>query len=244
VLATLGALLGAVLAGALTTLAPCSLSLVPVIVGGSISDLPGRPWLRPLVVAASLGASVIAFTLLLRAGTALIDVPTDVWRWLSGGLLVTLGFLAAVPEVWERLMVASGVNARSATALSRSRARTGLGGAMLTGAALGPVFTSCSPLYGYVVVTVLPADLGRGLALLLAYAAGLVGVLLAVAVLGRSLVQRLRWASDPHTPWRRALGLLFIGIGVLIGTGGMLAVETWLVENSPLRPWEWGPGQP
>ena len=30
-------------------------------------------------------------------------------------------------------------------------------GEILTGAALGPVFTSCSPLYGYVIVTVLPA---------------------------------------------------------------------------------------
>jgi len=93
VIATATALLGAVVAGALTTMAPCSLTLLPVIVGGSVSGaMPsGRPWLRPLVVAGSLGGSVIAFTLLLRASTALIGIPAEVWRWLSGGLLVALG---------------------------------------------------------------------------------------------------------------------------------------------------------
>ncbi len=242
-IATATALLGAVVAGALTTMAPCSLTLLPVIVGGSVSGaMPsGRPWLRPLVVAGSLGGSVIAFTLLLRASTALIGIPAEVWRWLSGGLLVALGVLALFPDLWDRVSVTSGLNARSAGALARSRARSGLGGAILTGLALGPVFTSCSPLYGYVVVTVLPADLGRGLALLLAYAVGLVGVLLAVALLGSSLVQRLRWASDPHTPWRRAIGALFVVLGLLIATGAMQDLETWLVDNSPVRPWEWGP---
>jgi len=149
--------------------------------------------------------------------------------------------LALFPDLWDRVSVTSGLNARSTGALARSRARSGLGGAILTGLALGPVFTSCSPLYGYVVVTVLPADLGRGLALLLAYAVGLVGVLLAVALLGRSLVQRLRWASDPHTPWRRAIGALFVVVGLLIATGAMQDLETWLVDSSPVRPWEWGP---
>ena len=105
---------------------------------------------------------------------------------------------------------------------------------------MGPVFTSCSPLFGYLVVTVLPAELGRGLLLLVAYVAGLVGVLLAIALIGQRAVQRLRWAADPHARWRRALGVLFIVIGVLIATGLMLTIEAWLVENSPIRPWEIG----
>ena len=80
---------------------------------------------------------------------------------------------------------------------------------MLTGVALGPVFTSCSPLFGYVVVTVLPAEPARGLALLTAYVAGLVGVLLPIALLGQRAVRRLRWAADPHSWFRRGLGVLF-----------------------------------
>ncbi|WP_299444356.1 cytochrome c biogenesis protein CcdA [uncultured Phycicoccus sp.] len=235
------ALGGALLAGALTTLAPCALSLLPVVVGGSVAGGPGGGAARRAVlVVTSLGVSVFAFTLLLRATTALIGVSPSVWQWLSGGLLVVLGLTQAVPELWDRVSVASGLSSGSARGLSAAHRRGGSLGAVLTGAALGPVFTSCSPLYGYVVVTVLPAEPGRGLALLTAYVAGLVGVLMAVALGGQRVVGRLRWAADPHSPLRRGLGVLFVVVGVLIATGLMLELEAWLLEHSPVAPWEIG----
>ena len=70
-------------------------------------------------------------------------------------------------------------------------------GAVLTGAALGPVFTSCSPLFAYVVVTVLPAEPRRGLALLTAYVVGSSRCCSPIALAGQRLVLRLRWAADP-----------------------------------------------
>ncbi|MGL4176119.1 MAG: cytochrome c biogenesis protein CcdA [Dermatophilaceae bacterium] len=235
------ALAGAVLAGALTTLAPCALSLLPVVVGGSaVGASDGAATRRALVITASLGASVFVFTLALKATTALIDVPPEVWKWLSGGLLVLLGVTQLAPGVWDRVSIAMGLSSRSARGLSAASRRGGLGGAVLTGAALGPVFTSCSPLFAYLVVTVLPAEPGRGLVLLTGYVAGLVAVLLAVAVAGQRLVRRLRWAADPHSWFRRGLGLLFVVLGALIATGLMQDVETWVLENSPVAPWEIG----
>ena len=91
------ALLGALVAGALTTLAPCVLPLLPVIVGGAAaSDLAGSAagstaggaasptvrtqvrWVtrnrRALVITASLGASITLFTLILKATTALLVI--------------------------------------------------------------------------------------------------------------------------------------------------------------------------
>jgi cytochrome c biogenesis protein CcdA len=235
------ALGGALLAGALTTLAPCALSLLPVVVGGSVAGAPGHSGARRAVlIVSALGVSVFVFTLALRATTALIGVSPSVWQWLSGGLLVVLGVTQAVPELWDRVSVASGLSAGSARGLSAAHRRGGTVGALLTGAALGPVFTSCSPLYGYVVVTVLPAEPGRGLALLTAYVLGLTGVLATVALGGQRAVGRLRWAADPHSPLRRGLGVLFVVVGVLIATGLMLEVETWLLEHSPVAPWEIG----
>ncbi len=235
------ALVGAVLAGALTTLAPCALSLLPVVVGGSISGAADSHAVRrAVVVTASLGASVFVFTLALRATTALIDVPPSVWRWVSGGLLIVLGLAAVVPEAWDRFSAATGFSRRSALGLSAAHRRRGTLGAVLTGVALGPVFTSCSPLFGYVVVTVLPAEPARGLALLTAYVAGLVGVLLPIALLGQRAVRRLRWAADPNSWFRRGLGVLFVVIGLLVATGLMQDVETWVLEHSPVAPWELG----
>ncbi len=88
------------------------------------------------------------------------------------------------------------------------------------------------------MVTVLPSDRARGLTLLTAYVIGLVGVLLVIALLGQRAVAKVRWAADPHSRVRRGLGLGFIVMGLLIATGTLVRLETWLVQSSPIRPWE------
>lgn len=231
------ALVGALLAGVLTTLAPCVLPLLPVIVGGSLSG-SGAATRRAVVVAASLGVSVVAFTLLLRASTALIGVDPTVWSLLAGGLLVLLGLVALLPSWWDRVSGWAGLQRRTAAGLAAARGRDGTVGAVLTGAALGPVFSSCSPLYGYVIVTVLPARPSYGLVLLTAYVVGLCATLLAIALAGQRLVRRLGWLADPHGWFRRGLGLVFVMVGVVVMLGLDRELQAWLVENSPIRPWE------
>lgn len=247
------ALLGALIAGALTTLAPCVLPLLPVIVGGSVArgaaggeqgsggvavKVRSRSATRSaLVITASLGASIFIFTLVLKASTSLIGIPTYVWEWVSGTILILLGLVSLFPGLWERISARLQLQSRTAGGLSAARAREGTIGEVLTGAALGPVFTSCSPLYGYVIVTVLPSELGYGLLLLAAYVVGLCGTLLLIAVLGQRAVRGARWAADPHGWFRRGLGALFVIIGILVLTGWMKDIETWLIANSPIRPW-------
>ncbi|HNQ08457.1 MAG TPA: cytochrome c biogenesis protein CcdA [Tetrasphaera sp.] len=241
----IAALAGALLAGALTTLAPCALTLLPVVVGGSLQGaVTSEARRRAVVITAALGASVVVFTLLLRVSTALIDVPPRAWQLVSGSVLVGLGVAATAPELWDRVAIATRLSSATAQGLSRSHQRRGIAGAALTGAALGPVFTSCSPLYAYVVVTVLPAEPARGLGLLAAYVLGLCAVLLAVGLVGQRAVRRLRWAADPHAAWRRALGVLVMIVGLLIATGVVHDVETWIVEHSRFGPWSWEPNLP
>jgi cytochrome c-type biogenesis protein len=227
------ALIGAFVAGVLTTLAPCVLPLLPITVGGTV----GARW-RPYLITASLGASVVIFTLALRATTALIEIPPQTWRGISAGILILLGLVSLFPTVWDWISIRLGLQARAATGLQAAATREGAWGAVLIGAALGPVFSSCSPLYGYVIVTVLPAQFGYGLALLIAYAVGLCLTLLVIALLGRRLVVRLGWAADSHGWFRRSLGLLFVVVGVAIWFGLDQTFQTWVIENSPIRPWE------
>lgn len=229
---------GAFIAGVLTTLAPCVLSLLPVIVGGSVGHSGDKSFRRALIVAGSLGVSVIAFTLLLKATTALIDLPPSFWQWFSGSILIMLGLFSAMPKSWELISMRLSLQGRSTPLLSRSRERTGNVGAILTGAALGPVFSSCSPLYAYVIVTVLPASFSQGLLLLFAYTLGLSGTLLAIAVLGQRLVRAARWAADPESLFRRTLGWIFIFVGVVIIAGWDKELQIWILENSPIRPWD------
>ena len=230
-------LLGALVAGVLTTLAPCVLPLLPVVVGGSLGAGTLHGPRRALIVTAGLAASVVLFSLLLKATTALIDIPMQVWAGLSGGLLVALGLINLFPRLWEWVAERLDLMQRSTGRLAGARGRNGTVGALLTGAALGPVFSSCSPFYAYIVVTALPAEPAWGLVLLLAYTAGLSVTLLAVALLGQRLIARLGWAADANGWLRRGLGLVFIAVGLAVMTGLDRALQTWIVANTPLAPW-------
>lgn len=230
--------LGAVVAGVLTTLAPCVLPMLPVIVGGSIGPSTAASRRRAYVITTSLGASIVVFTLALKASTSLIGIPSEVWQWLSGGLLIGLGVVSAFPQIWEWVSARLSLQERSTKRLASARTRQGTTGAVLTGAALGPVFSSCSPMYGYVIVTVLPASLGQGLFLLGGYVLGLCAALLAIALLGQRLIGNARWAADPHSWFRRGLGVVFIVVGLVIITGLDKDLQAWVIQNSPLRPWE------
>lgn len=231
-------LLGAIVAGILTTLAPCVLPMLPVIVGGSLGPSSAQSRRRAYVIAASLGVSIVVFTLILKATTALIGIPTNVWQWISGGILIALGLVSLFPGIWDHISTALRLQERSTQRLASARQRQGVGGAILTGAALGPVFTSCSPMYGYVIVTVLPASFAQGMILLLGYVLGLSVTLLAIALLGQKFIGNARWAADPHSWFRRGLGIVFILVGIVIILGLDKDVQTWILENSPIAPWE------
>ncbi len=140
--------------------------------------------------------------------------------------------------MWESVSGRLALQQRSNARLSGAQDHEGTLGAVLTGAALGPVFTSCSPLYGYVVVTVIPAEPARGMTLLTAYVVGLSGTLLLVALAGQRLVRRLGWLADSHGWFRRGLGLVFIAVGLLVMLGLDRDLQAWILEHSPIRPWE------
>jgi cytochrome c biogenesis protein CcdA len=230
--------LGAFIAGILTTLAPCVLPLLPVIVGGSIEKPSAEARKRAYLIAASLGASVIIFTLLLRATTALIDIPALTWQLVSGIILIGLGVVSIFPKLWDAFSAKLSLQRRSDKRLVAARERGGALGAILTGAALGPVFSSCSPLYIYVLVTVLPASFGEGMLLLVAYTIGLCGTLLVIALLGQKAVGKARWIANPEGNFKRVLGIIFVLVGVAVILGLDKDLQFWILEYSPIRLWE------
>lgn len=219
------------IAGVLTVAAPCILPLLPIIVGGSVSGDDKKSWYRPLIVTASLAASVVVFTLLLKATTTLLGVPQMVWSSISGVIVILLGLNLVFPQAWEKLMVASRLPISSNKLLGKTVGQEGVGKDILTGAALGPVFSSCSPTYALIVAAVLPESFGRGLAYLIAYALGLASVLLIVAIAGQAAVRKMGWLSDPHGWFRRIMGILFIVVGIAVLFGVDKKIQTYVLEN-------------
>ncbi len=215
-------------AGVLTVLAPCILPLLPIVIGRSVD---GQHKYRPLIVSASLAVAVVIFTLLLKASTAFIDIPQNVWSWVSGGVIIVFGLVSLFPTLWEKLSTRLHLLQGSNQLLGKSKGYTGVKGDMLLGLSLGPVFSSCSPTYFLILATVLPESYATGTAYLVAYALGLSGVLLLVGYVGQRLVKRLNILSDSHGWFKRGLGLLFLIVGIFIFTGTDKKLQTSLIEK-------------
>jgi cytochrome c biogenesis protein CcdA/thiol-disulfide isomerase/thioredoxin len=216
-------------AGLLTVLAPCILPLLPIIVGGTVSK---KSRTRPLIIAASLASSIIIFTLLLKASTLFIQIPPITWRLISGGIIIAFGLISIFPDAWDKLAIRWNLGTASQRLLAKAGKHDGILEPILIGAALGPVFSSCSPTYAIILATVLPARFGLGLIYLVAYALGLAVVLLGLGYAGQAIIGKLNWLADPHGWFKRGLGILFVLVGVLIISGTDKRLETYLLDHN------------
>lgn len=224
------------LAGTLTVLAPCILPLLPVVVGSSAA---GRSRLTPYVVVASVSLSIILFTLLLKVSSLFIAVPESFWTYLSGGLLVFLGFTFMFPSLWERIPGMAKLSSRSNKLVGTGYQKKSFWGDVVIGVALGPVFSSCSPTYFVILATVLPASFLLGFSYLLAYTAGLAIMLICIALIGQRFADRLTRAADSRGALKKTVGILFIALGLLIASGYEKKFEVWLLKSGYVDSVRW-----
>ena len=227
-------LFGAFFAGIITVLAPCVLPLLPVIIGGSVSGNVADKR-RPYIIAASLAVSLILFTVLLKATTLLIDVPPQIITYISGGIIVGLGIVFLFPKLYETVIIKLNLQAKSQQLLGQGSGKGAVVGAIITGAALGPVFSSCSPVYAYILATVLPVNFGVAMLYMVAYVLGLSLMLLLIGFLGQKLVRRLKFASNPRGWFSRIVAILFIVVGLLVITGYDKKLQTFVSEHTPFN---------
>jgi cytochrome c biogenesis protein CcdA/peroxiredoxin len=224
-------LLVAFIAGVLTVLAPCILPLLPVIIGGSLTG-EGREVQKKkvLTIIISLGLSVIVFTLLLKASTLFINVPESAWKWLSGGIILVFGIVTLFPSLWSGKWLAR-LSTKSNILLGEGNKKNNFFGDVIIGAALGPVFSTCSPTYFLVLATVLPAQPIVGLGYLLVYTAGLCLSLFMIAFIGQRIMTKLNIAANPNGWFKRALAVLFILVGIAIISGYDKKIEFMILNN-------------
>lgn len=216
------------IAGLLTILAPCVLPLLPVIVGGGASSR--NKW-YPIILTISLSLSIIAFTLLLKASTLLIDIPQNFWKYVSGGILVIFGLTWLFPKLWENVSERLNLLGRSQTGLAKARKVESMWGAVLMGAALGPVFSSCSPTYFVILAVVLPVNFLLGFLYLLIYGLGLALMLGLIAFFGQKITKKLGWVADSQGLFKKIMGFLLILVGLSIITGLEKKIETAILDK-------------
>ena len=219
-----------ILAGVLTVLAPCVLPLLPVIIGASEVG-ERRISKRAIAVVASLSVSVIAFTILLKASTLLIDIPQVFWSWFSGVVIILVGLAMLFPSFWLKVPYVNKISMVSNQVVGKGYQKKNYKGDILIGLALGPVFTTCSPTYLFIIATVLPATLITGLVYLVGFTAGLAVSLLVIAYFGQQVINKVSAHIATTGVIKKVFGVLIILVGIAVLTGYDKKLETLILDS-------------
>ena len=225
-------LIGSFIAGMITVFAPCIVALLPVIIGGSISGKVTDKK-RPLIIAASLATSLIIFTVLLKATTLFIDIPPSTFTIISGAILILLGGSLFFPNFYDSIMTRLNIQAKSQQLMGKAGGKGEYLGPIIIGAALGPVFSSCSPVYAYIIATILPVNFAEAMLYITSYVLGLSVVLLLIGYLGQRFLKRFKFIANPRGWFIRVIATLFIVIGLMIITGFDKKFQTFVSTYTP-----------
>jgi len=220
----------AILAGIFTVAAPCILPLLPIVIGAS-EEGDKKISKRAMVIIGSLSVSVIAFTLLLKATTLFISISQTFWSSFSGGIIILVGLAIVFPLLWTKIPFVQKLNILSNKAVGSGYQKKSYKGDMLIGFALGPVFTTCSPTYLFIIATTLPASFMVGFVYLLGFTFGLVLALLLIAYFGQQIINKINNHIQSTGRIKKIFGILIIIVGILIVTGYDKKIETKILDS-------------
>lgn len=219
-----------ILAGIFTVLAPCILPLLPIVIGASEEGTRGVSK-RAITVISSLSLSVILFTLLLKATTIFIDIPQIFWTSFSGLVIIIVGVAIVYPSLWAKIPYVNKLSVISNKAVGTGYNKQSYKGDILVGLALGPVFTTCSPTYLFIIATVLPASFIVGFIYLLGFTFGLAISLFLIAYFGQQIVNKISEHMQTTGKVKKFFGVLIILVGLAVFTGYDKKIETFILDS-------------
>lgn len=220
------------LAGALSTLSPCVLPLLPLVLGGAASVHRAGP----LVLAAGLAVSFTAVGLFIATIGFAIGLDDGFFRIASALMLALLGVILLSGALQQRFAVATGGVGDAGNRLLARLSPGGLGGQLVVGLVLGAVWSPCvGPTLG--AASVLAAqgrDLGAVALVMAAFGLGAATPLLLVSLLSREAMKRMRGRmTGAGQAGKLLLGGGAILVAMLILTGTDHRLEAWATDASP-----------
>jgi cytochrome c biogenesis protein CcdA len=229
VIGTLGL---ATLAGILSTLSPCVLPLIPIVLGTAASEHR----FGPLALAAGLALSFTAIGLFVATIGFAIGLDAGAFRAVAAVLLIGIGAVLVVPRLSTGLALAAGPAGTWTEQRFGGFSSAGLSGQFAVGLLLGAVWSPCvGPTLGAASVLAAQGEsLGAVAATMLAFG---IGAALPLSILGLLSRQTLlAWRTRllaAGSGLKQGLGAALIAIGLLVLSGADKRLEAWLVEASP-----------
>jgi cytochrome c biogenesis protein CcdA len=220
------------LAGALSTLSPCVLPLVPVLVASAVS---AHRW-GAMALGIGLALSFAIVGIFLATLDASLGLDPDTFRIVGACILAMFGLVMLVPKLQDLFTRAASILSNSGNQLLARITFEGLLGQFFVGVSLGLVWSPCvGPTLG--AATTLASqgkDLGQIGLLMLFFGFGAAAPLVMLGSLSRTSMMKVRGRLLSTGKYgRQLLGLIMLGLGILIATGGDKSFEAWILNQTP-----------
>ncbi len=220
------------LAGLLSTLSPCVLPIIPIL----LSSATNAHRRAPLALAAGLAISYALIGSTLAWAGSNLDIDGSAFRLVGAGILGALGLVLMSGGLQQRFASAtSGLSNVGNDWLARLKL-DGLWGQFAIGLVLGVVWSPCvGPTLGAAVVLASQGSQLPQVVLLM----GIFGIgaslpIVALAYVSRSTVLKLRGKlMQAGKSGKLILGAIMVTLAALILSGADKPLESWLVEHSP-----------
>ena len=220
-------LLLALLAGIVTVAAPCTLPMLPILLGASVGQTSKA---RPAMIAAGFVMSFSLVALALGAITRVFDFDPNTLRTAASILLVGFGLLMIWPAPFEWLSSRTGGFASGGVASSQ-----GVIGGFVLGTTLGLVWTPCAgPVLGSILTVVATSrDTAWASLLLVVYAVGAALPMLLIAHGGQAITSRVRGMARIAPKLQQGFGIVVIAFAVASYFQYDTLIVAWLTGFYP-----------
>lgn len=228
-LATVGL---AFLAGLLSTLSPCVLPLIPLVLGTALS----KHKMGPAALSAGLALSFTIIGLFVATLGYAIGLDGGAFRNVGAAVMLVVGMVLMVPSFQMKLASAAGPIGNWAESQFGTASGGGLTGQFGVGLLLGVVWAPCAgPTLGAASVLAARGEsLDRVGATMLAFGIGASLPMLVLGTLSRPTILRIRGRLMATGAGAKVvLGVVLTILGVLILTGVDKRLEAAAVDLSP-----------
>lgn len=220
------------LAGILSTLSPCVLPLIPMVLGAAV----GEHRHGPVALAAGLAVSFVAIGMFIATIGYALGLDAGYFRITGAVLLMAIGLVLLVPALQTQFAVVAGPISGWTDNRFGGFATTGLRGQFALGLLLGAVWSPCvGPTLGAAsMLASRGEDLGQVSLVMTAFGIGAALPLLVLGLLSREAMVAWRGRLlNAGKAGKMALGGLLLALGLMIASGLDKRIETFLVDLSP-----------
>src|SRR3954447_16598453 len=213
----------AFVAGAGTAISPCVLPVLPALLSAGATGARRRPVAIVIGLATTFAITVAGFAKVVDG----VGLGSSALRTLAVIVLAGFGVVLLAPRLADRLEAPLSRLSRFGPRSAGDGFWSGLG----VGAALGFVYAPCAGPILAAVISVGAAS-GTSVAVAIAYSLGSAVVLLALALGGRRVLDRLR-AAGRGPAVQRALGVVMLATALAVATDADVRFQTALADHFP-----------